>query len=308
METIIVIAGPTAVGKTSYSLEIAKALGGEIVSCDSMQLYRYMDIGSAKATDLEQKQVPHHLLDVLDPSDACTAARYQKLAKEAIFGILQRGKVPIIVGGTGLYLHSLLYDMDFGTVKSDTKTRNQLQTIADEKGKDTLYSMLQEEDPKAADRIHPNNVKRVIRALQAAKEGHPLDAIEKAEEPTKDYRVLLLGLTRPREELYQRINQRVVQLIEQGLIEEVKMLLDRGLTAEDTAMKGIGYKEIIAYLSGQYNLETAIDTVQKNTRHYAKRQMTWFKKYKSMEWFDISLYPSKEAVTEDMLQWIKRNM
>lgn len=308
METIIIIAGPTAVGKTSYSLEIAKALGGEIVSCDSMQLYRYMDIGSVKATDLEQKQVPHHLLDVLDPSDACTAARYQKLAKEAIFGILQRGKVPIIVGGTGLYLHSLLYDMDFGTVKSDTKTRNQLQTIADEKGKDTLYSMLQEEDPKAADRIHPNNVKRVIRALQAAKEGHPLDAIEKAEEPTKDYRVLLLGLTRPREELYQRINQRVVQLIEQGLIEEVKMLLDRGLTAEDTAMKGIGYKEIIAYLSGQYNLETAIDTVQKNTRHYAKRQMTWFKKYKNMKWFNISLYPSKEAVTEDMLQWIKRNM
>lgn len=308
METILVIAGPTAVGKTSFSLEIAKALDGEIVSCDSMQLYRYMDIGSAKATAQEQTIVPHHLLDVLDPSDACTAARYQKLAKEVIFDIFRRGKTPIIVGGTGLYLHSLLYDMDFGTVKSDTKTRDQLQTIADEQGKEVLFAMLKEEDPEAAERIHPNNVKRVIRALEAAREGHPLDGIEKVEEPTRDYRALLMGLTRPREDLYQRINERVIQLVEEGLIDEVKGLLSRGLTAEDTSMKGIGYKEIIGYLSGQYDLETAIDTVQKNTRHYAKRQMTWFKKYKDMKWFDISLYPCPEAVTKDMLQWIKRNM
>ena len=216
---IIVICGPTAVGKTKYAIETALHVGGEVVSCDSMQLYKYMDIGSAKPTPEEQAQVPHHLVDEIDPGEAFSVARYQKLAKEAIEDIFTRGKTPVIAGGTGLYLNALLYDMDFSAPPRDEAYRDQLYKDAEEFGPIYLHNKLQLVDPEAAERIHPNNIKKVVRALEAAEEGNKVKDFATQLEPTKDYSYKLIGLTRDREELYNRINLRVDILMEMGLLE-----------------------------------------------------------------------------------------
>ncbi|MEG1314179.1 MAG: tRNA (adenosine(37)-N6)-dimethylallyltransferase MiaA [Anaerovoracaceae bacterium] len=302
---IIIIAGPTAVGKTKYAIDTALAFNGEIVSCDSMQLYKYMDIGSAKPTTVEQSLVKHYLVDEIDPTTAFSVAQYQKMAKDAIEEIFSKGKTPVIAGGTGLYLNSLVYDMDFSTPPREDQFRKTLFEEAELFGANYIYEKLEKVDPISAQRLHPNNVKKVIRALEAAEEGVPLKDFTKCCQMTKDYDVQLVGLTRNREELYDRINRRVDILIDMGLLDEVKSLLDMGLDENDISMKGIGYKEIIGYFNGLYALEDAIDLVKKNTRHYAKRQLTWFKRYKEMQWFNLSNYNDDQLALEDILKWLR---
>lgn len=304
---IIVICGPTAVGKTKYAIETALHVGGEVVSCDSMQLYKYMDIGSAKPTPEEQARVKHHLVDEIDPGEAFSVAKYQKLAKAAIEDIFSRGKTPVIAGGTGLYLNALLYDMDFSAPPRDEAYRNQLYKDAEEFGATYLHNKLQLVDPEAAARIHPNNIKKVVRALEAAEEGNKVKDFATELKPTKDYTAKLIGLTRDRAQLYERINLRVDMLLDMGLLEEVKSLLDMGLSEGDISMKGIGYKEIIGYYHGEYNLEEAIRLVKKNTRRYAKRQLTWFRRYEDMAWFDISTFDSDEACLKEIFTWLEKN-
>lgn len=309
MKDIIVVAGPTAVGKTEYAIKLAQSLDGEIVSCDSMQLYKYMDIGSAKPTAEEQAQVKHYLVDEIDPREPFSVVEYQKGAAAAIAEIHAKGKPAIISGGTGLYLNSLLYEMDFGAPPSgDDSYRKELEAFAAENGPEQLHARLAEKDPDAAQRIHPNNIKKVIRALEAIETGgeglKPFDAVKK-ENPL--YRPFLIGLTRDRAELYDRINRRVDILMEQGLLQEVQGLFDMGLTEAHISMKGIGYKELIQYLQGEYTLEEAVDKVKQNTRHYAKRQLTWFRRYDNMQWFDLSTYETKENALEDMLLWLSKS-
>lgn len=303
---IIVICGPTAVGKTEYAIETALKVNGEIVSCDSMQLYKYMDIGSAKPTAEEQTRVKHYLVDEIDPAQAFSAAKYQALAKKAIEEIFAKEKTPVIAGGTGLYLNALLYDMDFSAPPRNDAYRDQLYREADEFGPEYLHEKLANADPDAANRIHPNNIKKVVRALEAAEEGKKVRDFSKDLQPTADYDAILIGLTRNREELYDRINRRVDLLIKRGLLEEVRELLAKGLTEADISMKGIGYKEIIGYYHGQYSLQEAIDLVKKNTRHYAKRQLTWFKRYKEMKWFNISEYDSDADCLKEIFQWLEK--
>ena len=303
---IIVICGPTAVGKTEYAIDTALLMNGEIVSCDSMQLYKYMDIGSAKPTVEEQARVRHYLVDQIDPAEAFSAAKYQTLAKAAIEEIFAKGKTPVIAGGTGLYLNALLYDMDFSAPPRNDAYRDQLYKEAEEFGPAYLHQKLLRIDSNAAARIHPNNIKKVVRALEAAEEGAKVKDFSKDLTPTQDYSAVLVGLTRNRGELYDRINRRVDILIEKGLLEEVRNLLAKGLTEADISMKGIGYKEIIAYYHGQYSLEEAIDLVKKNTRHYAKRQLTWFKRYKDMKWFNISEYDSDADCLKEIFQWLEK--
>ena len=306
---ILVIAGPTAVGKTEYAIEAAKAFNGEIVSCDSMQLYQYMDIGSAKPTQEERKQAVHHLIDFLDPREEFSVARYQEMARTVIDDILSRGKLPVISGGTGLYLNSILYDMDFAGASGDEELRAMLKAKAETEGPETLHTMLAQLDPAAAERIHPNNTKKIIRAIERLQAGEgevrPFDG-NIAENP--DYDPLLVCLTRDREELYDRINRRVDLLIESGLIDEVKSLTKMGLTAEDISMKGIGYKEIIEYLDGEVSLEEAVDNMKKNTRHYAKRQLTWFRRYDKMNTVNLSEYLNDEEAKGEFIRWLEKKL
>ena len=305
MRQIIVVAGPTAVGKTKYAIEIAKAFNGEVVSCDSMQLYKYMDIGSAKPTAEEQAQVKHWLVDEIDPKESFSVSRYQEMAKACIEDIFSRGKTPVIGGGTGLYLNSLLYEMDFSNAPQDDELRQTLENEAELFGPEYLHNKLKEADPVAADRIHPNNVKKVIRALEGAISGNTITDFKNCQEKCKDYDTILIGLTRNRAELYDRINLRVDIMVEHGLFEEVEGLLQMGLEEADISMKGIGYKEIIGYFDGLYTKEEAIDLIKKNSRHLAKRQLTWFRRYEDMTWFDINNYENDEAAIEDIIKWVQ---
>ena len=306
---ILVICGPTAVGKTKYAIEAAKAFDGEIVSCDSMQIYKFMDIGSAKPTAEELAQAKHHLVDFVDPRDEFSVAEYQTLARAAIDDILSRGKLPVISGGTGLYLNAILYDMDFAKAPKDASYRQSLQKICDEQGPEALHKMLQERDPEAAKQIHENNVKKIIRALERLDSGE--ENVQPFSNLTKEweaYDPLIIGLTRDRQELYDRINNRVEMLIDEGLVDEVKRLMEMGLTEENISMKGIGYKEIIDYLNGQITIEEAIDKVQKNTRHYAKRQLTWFRRYDKIIWYDISQFGGDKLAQSEFIKWLEEKL
>lgn len=305
---IIIVAGPTAVGKTKYAIEVAKAFDGEIVSSDSMQLYKYMNIGSAKPTVEEQAQVKHYLVDEIDPKEPFSVAEYQKRARSAIEEIFRKGKTPIISGGTGLYVNSLIYDMDFSAPPVGNEYREKFEKLALEHGNEYVHKLLEEKDKAAAERIHPNNLKKVIRALEVAensKEG--IKPFEQSFVKTKEYSYKLIGLSRDREELYNRINLRVDMLLEMGLVKEIKELLDMGLTADNISMKGIGYKEIIGYFNGEYDLEHAIYLVKRNTRHYAKRQLTWFRRYDDIKWFNISEYRSDDEGIKEIITWLKEN-
>lgn len=304
---IIVIAGPTAVGKTAISIEIAERVGGQIVSCDSMQLYRHMDIGSAKPTPAQLLRVPHHLIGVVDPKEPFSVVQYQRLAKEALNQIFQAGQTPVVTGGTGLYLNSLLYDMDFGANPCNLSFRTKLFDIAAKQGNEALHQQLQSVDPDAAQRIHPNNVKRVVRALEALHmNGTGLADFSSVKDITKDYDAILIGLSRDRQALYRRIEDRVDQLMEAGLLDEVRWLKENGFTSADISMKGIGYKELLDHLSGAYDLPHAVDLIKKNTRHYAKRQMTWFKRYEEMQWFDITHDIGDEETVEKIMSWLNK--
>ena len=283
---LIILTGPTAVGKTALSLRLAKAIGGEILSADSMQVYRHMDIGSAKIRPEEMEGVPHHLIDVLEPSEEFNVVLFQKMAKEAMKGIYGRGNIPIITGGTGFYIQAVLYDIDFTENEENTQYRARLERLAEEKGNAYLHTMLQEVDRESASAIHPNNRKRVIRALEFHElTGQKISEHNETErEKEAAYRAAYFVLTDDRNILYQNIDIRVEQMIEAGLVEEVERLRDMGCTRDMVSMQGLGYKEILSYLEGEVPLERAIYLIKRDTRHFAKRQLTWFRREKDVIW------------------------
>lgn len=299
-DRIVVIAGPTAAGKTEIAIRVAEAVSGDIVSCDSMQIYKYMDIGSAKPTPEERARAKHYLVDEIDPSDEFSVAKYQRLAKSYIRKILDEDRVPIVEGGTGLYLNSLLFDMDFPGEGKNKKFRDDLFEEAKLFGNMFVYDKLKAIDPEAAERIHPNNLIRVVKALEAASTGSSMGDFNKFR-PTRDYETLMFCVTRDRDELYDRINRRVDIMVEAGLFDEVRGLLERGMTEDDISMKGIGYKEVLAYFDGVYSYEEAIERIKLNTRHLAKRQEAWFKRYSDMVWINLSETPMEDAV--DKIVW-----
>lgn len=303
---VIFIAGPTAVGKTKYAIEIAKEFHGEIISADSMQIYKYMDIGSAKPTREELAQAKHYLVDEIDPRDEFSVAEYQVLAKKYIEDVFQNGKTPVVSGGTGLYLNSLLYEMDFSVMPKQDGLRKQLELEAEQYGAEHVHNRLKTLDKAAAERIHPNNLKKVIRAIEVFETtGEAIREFEESFVPTTDYSCILIGLTREREELYRRIDERVDQLINSGLVKEIEFLLEKGLTENSISMKGIGYKEIISCLHGEYDLEEAVRLVKRNTRHYAKRQLTWLRRYPDMLWFNLSEYETDKKALSDIFEAIQ---
>ncbi|MGI6204015.1 MAG: tRNA (adenosine(37)-N6)-dimethylallyltransferase MiaA [Anaerovoracaceae bacterium] len=306
---IVAVTGPTAVGKTECTLKLARAIDAEIVSCDSMQLYKYLDIGSAKPTPEERAQVRHYLVDEIDPAGEFSVAKYKKLAERAIDEILGKGKVPLVTGGTGLYLDSILYDMDFGPepAAGTSQRRAELIKYAETEGNEALHALLEKQDPEAAARIHPNNVVRVARALEAAERGEKIAPFTDSRRKSGKYDAILIGLTRDRQELYDRINMRVGMMIDAGLVDEVRGLRGRGLTRGDISMKGIGYKEIFDYLDGSCTLDEAADTIRKNTRHFAKRQMTWFRRYDDIKWFCLT-GRDEDEVAEEITKWVRKRL
>ena len=284
---VIVICGPTASGKTALSIELAKKINGEIISCDSMQIYKYMDIGTAKPTPEEQKEVKHHLIDFVEPDQRYSVAEYKKDAEKSIEEIILKKKTPIIVGGTGLYVDSLIYGIEYPEIELDEEYRKQLEKEANENGLESLYNRAKEIDSKAMEKISPNDKKRIIRVLEIYKAtGKTKTEQEKesrAHEVKYDYKVFAIKMDR--EKLYERINQRVDMMIEKGLIEEVQNILKK-YDKFPTAMQGLGYKEVVEYLEGKTTKEEMIEKIKMQTRRYAKRQITWFKKNKQTIWIE----------------------
>ena len=285
---LIILTGPTAVGKTAASIGLAKAVGGEIISADSMQVYRHMDIGSAKITADEMQGIPHYLVDVLEPEEAFNVVRFQEMAKAAMQKIYAGGHIPIVVGGTGFYIQALLYDIDFTENDSDFSYREELEQTAGDKGAEYLHSLLKQADPEAAEQIHPHNIKRVIRALEFnRKTGQKISAHNEQERrKPSPYDFAYFVLTDDRKALYERIDRRVDKMMEQGLLEEVRALKDRGIARESVSMQGLGYKELLAYLDGEILLDEAIRIIKRDTRHFAKRQLTWFRRERDVIWID----------------------
>lgn len=304
---LIIIAGPTAVGKTAVSVQLAKMIGGEIVSADSVQVYRGLDIGSAKVTAEEMEGVPHHLIDVMQPEERYDVARFQQMAAQAVQEIQERGHIPILCGGTGFYIQALLYDISFSEEEAgQSEIRQALEKEAAlEGGAARLYERLRQCDPVSCEIIHQNNHKRVIRALEYFMlHGTPISKHNaKEREKLPCYDASFFVLTDERERLYQRIDQRVEQMFSQGLVKEVQGLKDRGLTLQNTAMQGIGYKETAAYLDGSCTLEEAKELIKKNSRNYAKRQLTWFRREKQVIWVDISKFNYDK---EEIAQWLMK--
>lgn len=299
MNKIICIVGPTAVGKTDTSIALAKKLQTEIVSADSVQIYQSLDIGSAKPTLLERDGVVHHMLDCVSPYDRFSVSEYVACAKKHIKDLHDQGKTPLVVGGTGLYINGLMYDMHFGEQAADDEYRQGLEQIAEKEGAEFLHRRLLAIDPKAALKIHPNNIRRVIRALEINRStGKPLSDFSTEPMLTQDYEVVLIGLMRDRESLYERINRRVELMFQMGLLEEVKKLKKIGLNDRNQSMQGIGYKEVLAYLEGTFSYEEMKASIAQNSRHYAKRQMTWFRRYPTMRWIDITQKTTEEIIGE----------
>ncbi|WP_431689876.1 tRNA (adenosine(37)-N6)-dimethylallyltransferase MiaA [Peptostreptococcus anaerobius] len=298
---ILILTGPTAVGKTALSIELAKILGGEIISADSMQIYRKMDIGSAKISQEEMDSVVHHMIDVVDPDEDFSVADFHDMASQIISDIHKRGKLAIVTGGTGLYLNSLVYDMDFGGTNSDPSIRKDLEEILNDKGKDYLYRLLQDLSPEAAKRIHPNNTKRVIRAIEVYKTGGDMGDFSNDLKYNPKFDAKIIVLNRDRSILYDRINQRVDMMFDMGLLDEVKGLHQMGYTSQMQSMKGIGYKEVLEYFDGKMTLEESIDILKQGTRRYAKRQITWFKRYENALWLDLD----KVTELDDQIKAIK---
>ena len=301
---LIILAGPTAVGKTSLSIRLAKETGGEIISADSMQVYRHMDIGSAKITKEEMEGVPHYLVDVLEPEEEFNVVRFQQMAKEAAERIWEKGKIPLVVGGTGFYIQALLYDIDFTENDGDESYRRQLeQKASDEEGASELYEMLKTVDPKAAQEIHPRNLKRIIRALEFYHQtGKKIsEHNETQRQKSSPYNYAYFVLTDGRSRLYERIDRRVDLMMEQGLLDEVRYLKERGVRKDSTAMQGLGYKELYAYLEGEYPLDEAVRIIKRDTRHFAKRQLTWFKRERDVIWADKSVIGQEEENLADYM-------
>lgn len=303
---LIVIGGPTACGKTKSSIALAKAVNGEIISADSMQIYKYMDIGTAKVLPAEMEGIPHYLIDELNPDEEFNIAVFQKKAKAIINQIYEKGKIPILVGGTGFYINAIVYDNNFMETNAEETYRRQLAKLAEERGALYLHNQLKEWDPEAAEAIHPNNIKRVIRALEFFKQTGQKISCHNAEEKkrTSPYNTALIILTMERKLLYERINKRVDLMMQAGLLEEIKKLSAMGYTENLTSMKAIGYKEFFPYLKGEETLESAVDHLKQATRHFAKRQLTWFKGQTDGLWLEVTNKTDTE-ILQEMLLYIK---
>ena len=299
---LLIIAGPTASGKSASAVELAIRMDGEVVSADSMQVYRGMDIGSAKVTQEEMRGVPHHLIDCVDPSENWNVVRFKEQAREAVRDIAGRGKLPILCGGTGFYIQALLYDIDFTQMEENTPLRERLSDMAAEKGPEAVHALLAQRDPASAAAIHPNNIKRVIRALEFIEESGSSIAAHNAQQREREsaYRSVFFVLTMDRAKLYERIDRRVDIMMQQGLLEEVTKLRDLGIPRDSTAMQGIGYKQIFGFLEGEYSLEEAVRLIKRDTRHFAKRQLTWFRREKEVHWVDIDQFGSGEELWDYM--------
>ena len=301
---LIVVAGPTASGKTGLSIEIAKAVNGEIISADSMQIYKYMDIGTAKATKEEKAQCPHHLLDIIEPDCEFSVADYTKLAHECIADIISRNKIPVMCGGTGLYIDSVVNDVDFGELDTDYGLRDELHKLAEKEGGEKLIEILREFDPVSAKRLHPNNLKRVIRAIEFYKtSGVPIsEHQEMTKQKESRYNAVMFMINHDREVLYDRINQRVDIMVNDGLLDEVRSLMNKGYSPQLNSMQGIGYKEIISHLNGEITFDEAVEQIKQNSRRYAKRQLTWFRRNGN-----INLL-SPDTATEDAIKIINEKI
>lgn len=305
---LIILTGPTAVGKTKASIGLAKAIGGEIISADSMQVYRKMDIGSAKIRPEEMEGVRHYLIDVLDPAEEFNVVLFQQMAKQAMNEIYANGHIPIVVGGTGFYIQALLYDIDFTQEEEDNSIRTELETIVKEKGAEYLHHMLQEIDAKSAESIHANNVKRVVRAIEYYRQtGQPIsEHNERERQKESPYVFAYFVLMDERQRLYERIEKRIDLMIEEGLLNEVKALYEEGYTRDMVSMQGLGYKEILDYLDGKLTLDEAIYILKRDTRHFAKRQITWFKREKDVCWIDKSAFQyDEDRILAEMLTILK---
>ncbi|QSX06508.1 tRNA (adenosine(37)-N6)-dimethylallyltransferase MiaA [Sedimentibacter sp. zth1] len=287
---ILVIVGPTAVGKTHVSIELAKKFNTEVISADSMQVYKHMNIGTAKVTEEEACGIKHHMIDLIEPDEAFSVSDFKKQAEKHIDNLLRNHKLPIIIGGSGLYVNSLIYDLNFGNVKSDEKVRQYYVGYYNEHGKDKLYDLLKKVDIEATIKIHKNNVKRVIRALEVCEmTGKKFSEMNtNIRKPSDKYECVIIGLSMDRELLYQRINKRVDIMVESGLIEEVQELLNKNYDRNLVSLQGIGYKEVIDYLDGKISKEESIEILKTNTRRFAKRQFTWFNGDTNIKWFDLS--------------------
>lgn len=305
---LIILTGPTAVGKTKLSIKLAKAVNGEIISADSMQVYHYMDIGSAKILPEEMEGVPHHLVDCLDPDEEFNVVRFQQMAKEAMEDIYARNRIPILVGGTGFYIQAVTGDIDFTECGEDNSYRKELEQLAKEQGAEVLHNMLAKVDSESAIAIHANNTKRVIRALEYYQQtGEPISQHNKQQrEKESPYNLAYFVLNDERSHLYARIDARIDEMLKEGLVDEVKRLQQMGYHKGMVSMQGLGYKEILSYLDGTWSLEEAVYVLKRDTRHFAKRQITWFKREKNVEWFYKPDYDYDEnKILDGMLASLK---
>lgn len=305
---LLILTGPTAVGKTAASIKLAKAIDGEIISADSMQIYQYMNIGTAKITPEEMAGVPHYLVDEITPDTPFHVYEFKKMAEEAMETIWSRGKIPIIAGGTGFYIQALLYDVDFCEEEDEERSfRHELEQLAREKGSEYLHGKLREVDPVSAEKIHPNNKKRVIRALEYFHEtGTPISA-HNFEQRQKEspYNFLYVVLTMERPRLYEQINRRVDLMFQKGLLEEARNLLEMGCTSDMVSMQAIGYKELFPYFEGKISEEEAREQIKKDTRHFAKRQLTWFRRERDVTFLEKERFPDEDAVVTEILRLAK---
>ena len=301
---LVILTGPTAVGKTALSVSLAKAIGGEIISADSMQVYRHMDIGSAKVTKEEMQGVPHHLIDVLEPTEEFNVVLFQQMARQAAEEILGREHIPILVGGTGFYIQALLYDIDFTENDEDTALRRSLEETAEREGPEVLYERLRAVDPESCENIHAHNIKRVIRAIEFyVKTGKKIsDHNREQRQNSPSYRSAYFVLNDDRDVIYRRIDARVDLMMEQGLVEEVRALQAMGCHRGMVSMQGLGYKEILSYLEGEMSLDEAVYRIKRDTRHFAKRQLTWFRREKEVIWIEKNVFNHDSQKIQKFMQ------
>lgn len=297
MEKLVIITGPTGIGKTEISLKLAKKYKGEIISSDSMQIYKKLDIGTAKL-DLSKTTIPHYMIDVVEADENFSVAEFKNKSKKIISDINERGGIPFVVGGTGLYINSLVYNLDFTETEADYQYRNELNKILEKDGSEVLYNKLLDLNSDMAEKIHKNNGQRIIRALEILKNGN--EKGNNFRQENKDYNLVYIGLNMDRERLYDRINDRVDKMINLGLVEEVKGLLNDGIDKNSQSLKAIGYKEVISYLDNEIDYDEMVELIKKNSRHYAKRQLTWFRRDDRIKWFDRE----SENLLEDIENYI----
>ncbi len=296
---LVAIAGPTASGKTALAIEIAKRFSGEVISCDSMQIYKGMDIGTAKPDEDEKCGILHHMIDIIEPSQKFSVADFAEMARACIDDCISRGRLPILAGGTGLYMDSVLNNTDFADFKSDPEFRKEMQALAETEGNEALHKILRQKDPEAAEKIHPNNVRRVIRALEVCKvTGKTFTLVNEESKREALFDALVFGIDTDRETLYKRIDKRVDVMMEKGLLDEVKALCENGVGKDTTAMQAIGYKELLEYIDGKEPLLDAVEKIKQESRRYAKRQLTWFRRNDEIQWVRLDDEDSLEKIFE----------